>query len=102
MHQSVHSLNNHSMDSCSHDNHKSNHKTYEDSSLDFVNINRMITENEIKSAPELLIEEIEGDILKNNKLVINAAGMVNGARKAKDGIVYFGTKYKNVSLITSN
>lgn len=61
-----------------------------------MNLNRIITEQDIANAPVLMLEEIEGDILRNNKLVINAAGLLNGARKVKDGIVYFGTQSKNV------
>jgi hypothetical protein len=61
--------------------------------------NRIITEEEVKKAPKLLIEEIEGDIFNNNKLVINAMGLVNGQRKAKDGIVFFGSKLTKVNSL---
>ena len=41
-------------------------------------------------------KEIEGEILRNQKLIINAFGLINGARKSRDGIVFFGTKLKKV------
>jgi hypothetical protein len=64
-----------------------------------MNYNRVITETEINNAPVLILEDIEGDFLKNDHLIINAAGLVNGARKAKDGVAYFGTQYKNVIIV---
>lgn len=74
---------------------KSSKNDHDDTSfLDFQN--RIITEDEAKKAPKLLIEEIEGDIFNNNKLVINAMGLVNGQRKAKDGIVFFGPNLTKV------
>jgi hypothetical protein len=63
-----------------------------------MNLNRIITEGDLKTAPELILEEIEGDLLKNNKLRIVATGLVNSARKILDGVVYFGTYIHNVIL----
>jgi hypothetical protein len=34
--------------------------------------------------------------LKNSKIKINAAGMINGMRNKKDGITFFGKNLKNV------
>jgi len=50
-------------------------------------------------APTLLLVEVEGNILNNNKLVINAQGLVKGERQEKDGIAFFGTKLKKVSIL---
>ena len=44
----------------------------------------------------MIIQEIEGEIFKNQKLIINAWGLTNGARKSRDGIVFFGSKLKKV------
>jgi hypothetical protein len=62
----------------------------DDSNLELVNSNRQITDEEIQNAPIILIEELNGDILKNNKLKINAGGLTTGLRKSKDGVVFFG------------
>ena len=53
---------------------------------------------DIKNAPELIIEELTGESLKNNKILINAGGMPAGLRKMKDGLVFFGTSTQNVNL----
>jgi hypothetical protein len=42
--------------------------------------------------------EISGDILKNNKLNINAAGLVNGMRNVRDGVAFFGKQLKSVDI----
>jgi len=34
--------------------------------------------------------------LKNNKLTINAAGLINGMRKMRDGVAFFGKQLKSV------
>jgi len=53
-------------------------------------------------APTLILEEIEGDILNNDKLVITAQGLVNGERQEKDGIVFFGTKLKKDDKVVND
>lgn len=70
-----------------------------DETFDICNSQRIITDGEIKNAPQLIFEEIQGDMLKNNKLIINAAGLSTGLRKARDGLVFFGTPGKNVLII---
>lgn len=72
----------------------------DDSTIDIINSQRVITDEEIKNAPELIFEEVSGEMLKNNKLVINAAGLssTSGLRKAKDGLVFFGSSSKNVKF----
>jgi len=54
--------------------------------------NRVISEDDIRAAPMIVLEEIQGDIFKNNKLMINAGGLVKGERKTNDGIAFFGMK----------
>jgi hypothetical protein len=45
----------------------------------------------------MILEEItDKNILKGNKLTINAAGLVNGNRKARDGVSFFGRQLKKV------
>jgi hypothetical protein len=73
-------------------------KTNEESSLDFFGLNRLISEADIKQNPTILMEELEGDILRNNKLLINAGGLTCGARKIKDGVSFFGPILKNVYI----
>ena len=45
---------------------------------------------------------MEGEIFNNNKLTINANGLINGERKAKDGIAFFGTKLTKVILLKNS
>jgi hypothetical protein len=66
---------------------------------DNINSNRVITDTDIIASPYLKIEEIYGDILKNNLLKINAGGLTTSARKARDGITFFGKSIKNVITI---
>ncbi len=61
-----------------------------------LNTNRRITDNEIKKAPQILLEELSGEFLKNNKLKINAAGLTTGLRKARDGVAFFGKNKKEI------
>lgn len=49
-------------------------------------------------APTLLIEEIEGNILSNNKLIMNTSGLINGERMKHDGIAFFGTVKRKVLI----
>jgi hypothetical protein len=43
------------------------------------------------------LEELtDKGILRGNKLIINAAGLVNGNRKCKDGVAFFGRQLKKV------
>lgn len=40
--------------------------------------------------------------MKNNKLTVNAAGLVGGARKMRDGVAFFGKKLKHGDLIVND
>ncbi len=44
-----------------------------------------------------MLEELEGNSLKDEKLVITQSGLVNGARKANDGMTLFGKFLKQVT-----
>lgn len=66
---------------------------------DKINSNRVITDTDIIASPYLKIEEIYGDILRNNKLKINAGGLTTSMRKARDGVTFFGKGNKNVRII---
>jgi hypothetical protein len=66
------------------------HKNYEDSTLEGLGSARKISDEDIKNAATLLLEEVTGEVLRNNKLKINAGGLTNGLRKAKDGVAFFG------------
>jgi hypothetical protein len=72
----------------------------EDASVfDIVHSTRNFTEEDIKKAPVLLIEELSGDVLRNIKLIINAGGLVNGIRKLKDGVAFFGKNSKTENFV---
>lgn len=77
------------------------HKNYEDSTLEGLGSARKISDEDIKNAATLLLEEVTGEVLRNNKLKINAGGLMNGLRKAKDGVAFFG-KVKNLFCIIYN
>jgi len=54
-----------------------------------------ISDEEIKNASKIILEEIDGNLFNNQKIEINAGGM-KGGRGKKDGFVIFGQKnYKN-------
>jgi hypothetical protein len=72
---------------------KSN-KNYEDSTLEGIGSARKISDEDIKNATTLLLEEVTGEVLKNNKLKINAGGLSTGLRKARDGVAFFGKVIK--------
>jgi hypothetical protein len=72
---------------------KSN-KNYEDSTLEGIGSARKISDEDIKNATTLLLEEVTGEVLKNNKLKINAGGLTTGLRKARDGVAFFGKVIK--------
>jgi hypothetical protein len=40
----------------------------------------------------LVINQVEGTILKHSQIIINALGAINGARRENDSISYFGVK----------
>ncbi len=69
----------------------------EDSTFDVMDYQGKITDDDIKNAGTLQLEEVMGNLLSNNKLKINAAGLVNGLRKCRDGVAFFGKvkKYNN-------
>jgi len=71
-----------------------NKKIDESSYIDNINTNRFISEDDIQKANIILLEEIEGNLLRKQTLLINASGLMNGERNAKDGIVFFGNKLK--------
>jgi hypothetical protein len=67
---------------------------------EFLNSLRCISTEEINSSPYLILEELTGgDLLRNTKCKINAAGLTTGLRKAKDGVAFFGRPNKNVYYI---
>jgi len=57
---------------------------------------RFISDTDIISGPYLIIEEVYGNILKNTRLKINAAGLTTSLRKANDGVTFFGKNSQNV------
>jgi argonaute-like protein implicated in RNA metabolism and viral defense len=89
------------LDKNSRNSFKTNSKKNEESNLD-LNSHRIITDEEIKNAPEIFLEEVMGEMLKNNKLLINAAGLTTGLRKARDGLVFFGFSSKNLKNVLKN
>jgi hypothetical protein len=63
----------------------------------FIGTGRYVTDDEIKNAPTMTLEEItDKNILRGSKLTINAAGLVGGNRKARDGVAFFGRQLKKV------
>jgi hypothetical protein len=52
--------------------------------------NIVILDNEIKQANKLILQDIEGNLLKRNNLLIDASGLSNSLRKMRDGHTFFG------------
>jgi hypothetical protein len=60
-----------------------------DEALEYINTNREILENEILSAPKIILKELEGKLLNGKEIIITASGMIGG-RNTKDGVTIFG------------
>jgi hypothetical protein len=87
-HQNINSSNNQFVTLQSNNNNPYKNENDESSFMDLAN--RVISEEDAKKAPKLIIREIDGGIFSNQTLKINAMGLENGLRKTKDGIVFFG------------
>jgi len=73
-----------------------NDKRIDESQIEIMHTNRHFNEEDIKQAAVIHLEDESGDLLgKNHKLKINAAGLVNGLRKVRDGVAIFGTSKQN-------
>lgn len=72
-------------------NDRNNEIKEEDPLISHINIQENISEEEIKNASKLILEEIEGNLFNGKKIEINAGGMVGG-RDKKDGFTIFGIK----------
>ena len=73
----------------------------DDPIISYLNSNREISEEEIKSAPIIIIREESGNIFNNQTIKINAGGLIGG-RNLKDGVAIFGLKKNNNILTTEN
>ena len=71
----------------------------DDPILSYLNSNREISEEEIKSAPIIIIREESGNIFNNQTIKINAGGLIGG-RNLKDGVAIFGLKKNNNNIST--
>ena len=66
--------------------------------INYINVSRQITQEEIDSNPIItMLEEGEGNLLSNTQIKINAGGMIGG-RNLKDGVSIFGN---NVTIANS-
>lgn len=71
-------------------------KNEEDPIINYIASNRKISDEVIKNAPTITLEEIDGKLLNGKKIEINAGGMVDGRNK-KDGFTIFGQNKKRKS-----
>ena len=71
----------------------------DDPILSYLNSNREISEEEIKSAPIIIIREESGNIFNNQTIKINAGGLIGG-RNLNDGVAIFGLKKNNNNIST--
>lgn len=72
--------------------------------ISFMGTRRIISINEINSAPILCLKEQESETpqyMLQNEVIINAGGLINGNRNVRDGIVVFCKKeiQRNPSFI---
>ena len=57
---------------------------------------RVISKEEIESAPQLDIEVIEGTVIERGKIFsMNAGGMIGSKRASNDGCLFMGTQQTN-------
>lgn len=64
--------------------------------------NIVILDSEIKQAKMLSLEDVEGNLLKGNFLMIEASGLTNSLRKMRDGYCFFGPIERYVIIFYSN
>ncbi len=60
--------------------------------------NIIIHDSEISQAPKLYLHDVEGSLLFNNKLFIDASGLDKSLRKMRDGFTFFGSVAEYVIL----
>jgi hypothetical protein len=58
--------------------------------------NIVVLDTEIAQARKLILEDVEGNLLFNQILTIDASGLVNSLRKMRDGYVFFGPVEEHV------
>ena len=71
------------------ENIASTNEEKKDEIIEYINSNREISQNEILSAPKIIIRELDGKILNGKEITITASGMIGG-RNTKDGVTIFG------------
>ena len=72
-----------------HKEEEKNSDKSEDSLLKYLSINKRVSEEDIKNSNLILIEEEKNcNLLNGKKLLINAGGLIEGARKASDNNDY--------------
>ena len=87
-------INNSIKDISNNNNDKIDEKKESDPLINHMNIQGNITEEEINNSSKIILEEINGNLFKGEKIEINAGGMVGGRGK-KDGFAIFGQKNNN-------
>ena len=70
---------------------KNEEKKEEDPVISHAKMKETISDEDIKNASKLILEEIEGNLFNGKKIEINAGGMVGGRGK-KDGFAIFSKK----------
>ena len=64
-------------------------KKEEDDVISYLNSKGKLPENEIRNSSKLILEELDGNLFRGQKIEIDAGGMVGGRGK-KDGFSIFG------------
>lgn len=64
-------------------------KKDEDDVISYLNSKGKLPENEIRNSSKLILEELDGNLFRGQKIEIDAGGMVGGRGK-KDGFTIFG------------
>lgn len=59
---------------------------------------KVILDEDIINNKQLIIENHKGKLIEKKKLIINAAGLVNGLRNTRDGLTHFGYSQGTVIL----
>jgi hypothetical protein len=76
-------------------NFEGNSELIEDLPVELIQNEVHITDKETEVYPELILQEIDGNLLNKNVLKVNAKGLENGLREKEDGIAYFGSNAKD-------
>jgi hypothetical protein len=83
------------------ENELKNELKNDDPIISYLNSNREITDNEINTAPIIILREESGNLFNGQTIKINAGGLIGG-RNLRDGVAIFGIKKNDLLTLENN